>query len=338
MPANSRARAVALIASFLAASLARAQEPLPSWNDGPAKRAILDFVTCAVTDGCTGYIPPEDRIATFDNDGTLWVEQPLYAQLVFAMDRVKALAPQHPEWATQEPFKSLLAGDVKAALAGGEKSAAAILGPSHAGMTVQEFNATVRDWLKTAKHPRFNRPYNECVYQPMLEVLAYLRANDFKTFIVSGGGAEFMRVWADAAYGIPPEQVVGSTGKLRYELHNGTPALLKLPEIQLVDDGPGKPVGIAEFIAHRPVIAFGNSDGDYEMLEYTTVNGSDAGHPLPRLGLIVHHTDAEREYAYDRDSPIGRLARGLNAAAEQGWVLIDMKNDWKTIFPPQRDP
>jgi phosphoglycolate phosphatase-like HAD superfamily hydrolase len=333
MKSSLRRRYVLGLLLLGAAAAARAQDPLPSWNDGATKRAIVDFVTGAVSDGSEGYIPPAERIAVFDNDGTLWVEQPVYTQLVYAIDRIKAIAPQHPEWENQEPFKSLLVGDVKAALAGGEKSAAAILGPSHVGMTIQEFDALVRDWLKTARHPRFQRPYTECIYQPMLEVLAYLRANGFKTFIVSGGGVEFMRVWADAAYGIPPEQVVGSAGKLKYELRDGKPALLKLPEIQLVDDGPGKPVGIAEFIGRRPVIAFGNSDGDYEMLQYTTTaQSADDG---PHLGLIVHHTDAQREYAYDRDSPVGKLARGLDDAGKNGWMLIDMKSDWKTIFPPE---
>jgi phosphoglycolate phosphatase-like HAD superfamily hydrolase len=315
------------------AAAARAQDPLPSWNDGAAKQAIVDFVARTTTDGSPDFVPPDERIAVFDNDGTLWVEQPVYTQLVYAIDRIKALVPQHPEWETQEPFKSLLVGDINGAFAGGEKSAAAILGPSHTGMTIQDFNALVRDWLKTARHPRFDRPYNRCIYQPMLEVLTYLRANGFKTYIVSGGGVEFMRVWADDAYGIPPEQVVGSTGKLKYELRDGKPALLKLPEIQLIDDGPGKPVGIAEFIGRRPVIAFGNSDGDYEMLQYTTTAQSDEDGP--HLGLIVHHTDAEREYAYDRDSTVGKLARGLDDAAKNSWVLIDMKKDWNTIFPPQ---
>jgi phosphoglycolate phosphatase-like HAD superfamily hydrolase len=308
---------------------AAAQDPLPSWNDGAAKRAITDFVSCAATHGCSGYIAPAERTATFDNDGTLWCEQPMYFQLAFALDRVKALAPQHPEWKDKEPFKSILAGNLATALAGGEKAILQVLAVSHAGMTTDEFDATVRDWLATARHPKFQRPYNECIYQPMLEVLAYLRANGFKTYIVSGGGVEFMRVWAEDAYGIPPEQVVGSSGKLKYELRDGKPVIVKLPEVDFIDDKAGKPVGIQKFIGRRPVLAFGNSDGDFEMLEWTTTGEG------PRLGLLVHHTDAEREYAYDRDSHVGQLARGLDEAAKRGWIVVDMKADWKTVFPPQ---
>jgi phosphoglycolate phosphatase-like HAD superfamily hydrolase len=319
---------VACLAWCAAAQVAAAADPLPSWNEGAAKRALIDFVACAALDGCKGYIPPAERIAVFDNDGTLWCEQPMYFQLLFAIDRVKQLAPQHPEWQDQEPFKAVLAGDVQAALAGGEQAIGQLMAATHAGMTTDEFAATVRQWLATARHPKFQRPYNQCIYQPMLEVLAHLRANGFKTFIVSGGGVEFLRVWAEDAYGIPPEQVIGSSGKLKYELRDGKPAIVKLPEIDFIDDKGGKPVGIQKFIGRRPAIAFGNSDGDFEMLEWTTAGG------IPRLGVLVHHTDAEREYAYDRQSHVGRLVRGLDEAAHRGWVVVDMKQDWKAVFPP----
>ena len=301
-------------------------DELPSWNDGAAKRAVVDFVAKVTTDGGPNFVPPAERIAVFDNDGTLWCEQPMYFQLAFALDRVNQLAPQHPEWQSAEPFQSILAGDLKAALAGGEKSAAAIVAATHAGMTADEFAVAVRDWLRTARHPKFNRPYNRCVYQPMLEVLAYLRAHGFKTFIVSGGGVEFMRMWAEDAYGIPPEQVVGSSGKLKYELVQGKPVIVKLPEIDFIDDKEGKPVGIQKYIGRRPILAFGNSDGDFQMLEWTTAGDGS------RLALLVHHTDAEREYAYDRNSHIGQLVRGLDEAAKRGWIVVDMKQDWKTIF------
>ncbi len=302
------------------------KDPLPSWNDGPAKRAILDFVACAINPNCKEFIQPEDRITVFDNDGTLWCEQPMYVQVAFALDRVKALAPQHPEWKNEEPFASVLKGDVKGALAAGEKEMVAMLMATHTGMTVDEFEKVVSDWIATARHPKYQRPYTECIYQPMVEVLAHLRANEFKTYIVSGGGIEFMRPWTAKAYGIPPEQVIGSSGRLKYELRRGEPVILKLPEINLVDDGPGKPVGISQFIGRQPVLAFGNSDGDYEMLRYVTAGKGS------RLGLIVHHTDAEREYAYDRDSHIGKLDKALSEARERGWTVVSMKDDWKTIF------
>jgi phosphoglycolate phosphatase-like HAD superfamily hydrolase len=337
-PTTSRSHRVRVLGSvaflfLMAGSVARAQDPLPSWNDGAAKRAIVDFVSCATSDGCPGYIPPGERIAVFDNDGTLWCEQPMYTQLAFALDRVKALSPQHPEWKDQEPFKSVLAGDLRAVMAGGEKAVVEIIGATHAGMTTDEFNATVRDWIAAARHPKFNRPYNKCIYQPMVEVLAYLRSQGFKTYIVSGGGIEFMRPWVEDAYGIPPEQVVGSSGKLKYELRDGVPVIVKLPEIDFIDDKAGKPVGIQKFIGQRPVIAFGNSDGDFEMLEWTTAGAKAADKPA--LGVIVHHTDAEREYVYDRESHVGQLARGLDVAAERGWVLIDMKADWNAIWPAE---
>jgi phosphoglycolate phosphatase-like HAD superfamily hydrolase len=305
-------------------------DPLRSWNDGPSKKAILDFVGKVTTKDSKSYIPPAERIAVFDNDGTLWSEQPMYVQLAFAIDRVKALADRHPEWKKQQPFQGILDGDLKAALAGGEKAAAELVMATHAGMTVEEFHVTVLDWLKTARHPRFDRPYTDLVYQPMLEVLAHLRANGFKTYIVSGGGIEFLRPWADAVYGIPPEQVVGSSGKLKYEVRDGKPVLVKLPEIDLIDDGPGKPVGIQQHIGRRPVMAFGNSDGDLQMLQYTTAG------PGARFGLIVHHTDADREWAYDRTSHVGKLNKALDDAPKAGWTVVDMKTEWKVIYPFQK--
>ena len=302
-------------------------EPLPSWNAGANKKAIVDFVTAVTTEGGTSFIKPEDRIATFDNDGTLWAEQPLYFQFLFAVDRIKAMSPLHPEWKTKEPFKSVLEGNLKKALAGGEKGIAELMMVTHTGMTTEEFEKSVNEWAATAKHPRFNKPFTECVYQPMLELLAYLRDNGFKTFIVSGGGIEFMRPWTQRVYGIPPEQVVGSSGKLKYELRDGKPVLVKLPAVNFIDDKEGKPVGIQMNIGKRPIAAFGNSDGDFQMLEWTT---SGTG---PRFGLIVHHDDADREWAYDRGSPIGKLERGLDEAPKRGWILVSMKNDWKKIFP-----
>src|SRR5438876_10893256 len=287
--------AAALVCALaLATTVARATaDPLPSWNDGATKKSITDFVAKVTTEGSPDFVLPEERIATFDNDGTLWCEQPLYFQLFFALDRVKALAPQHPEWKTKEPFASLLKGDVKGALAGGEPAIVQIIMVTHAGMTTAEFEKIVADWIATAKHPKFKRPYTECIYQPMVELLAYLRANGFKTFIVSGGGIEFMRPWTEKVYGIPPEQVAGSSIKTKYEMRDGRPTLFRLPELNFNDDKAGKPVGINEFIGRRPIAAFGNSDGDLEMLQWTTMAGG------VRFGLVVHHTDAEREYAYD---------------------------------------
>jgi phosphoglycolate phosphatase-like HAD superfamily hydrolase len=302
-------------------------DPLPSWNDGVPKKAITDFVARVTTQGSPDFVPVEERIATFDNDGTLWTEMPFYFQMAFAFDRIREMAPQHPEWKTKEPFRSLLKGDVATAAKAGEKGLLAIVAATHSGMTVPQFDAQVRDWIKTARHPRFKRPYNELIYQPMLEVLAYLRANGFKTFIVSGGGIEFMRPWAEKIYGIPPEQVVGSSIKTKFEMRDGRPTLFRLPQINFIDDKTGKPVGINEHIGRRPVAAFGNSDGDLQMLQWTTMSGSGA-----RLGLIVHHTDAEREYAYDRQSHIGKLDKALDAAAINKWTLADMKKDWKRVF------
>jgi phosphoglycolate phosphatase-like HAD superfamily hydrolase len=304
-------------------------DPLSSWNDGAAKRAIVDFVQRVTTPGGKDFVPEPERIATFDNDGTLWAEQPIYFQFAFVFDRIKALAPQHPEWKTTPPYQAVLEGDMKALAAAGEKGLLEVIAVTHTGMTTDEFSKIVADWTATAQHPRFKRPYIECVYQPMLELLAYLRANGFKTFIVSGGGVEFMRVFADKVYGIPPEQVVGSSGVVKFQMGaDGKPVLLKEAKVEFIDDGPGKPVGINRFIGRRPIFAFGNSDGDQQMLEWTAA-GSGA-----RFMGLVHHTDAEREWAYDRTSHIGRLDKALDEANAKGWTVVSMKDDWKTIFPP----
>jgi phosphoglycolate phosphatase-like HAD superfamily hydrolase len=325
---------MALVLGFGLELAAQPADPLPSWNEGAAKRAILDFVACATNKDCPDFIPPSQRIATFDNDGTLWSEQPIYFQFAFAIDRMKAEAAKHPEWKEQAPFSFVLKGDMKGLLAAGEKGLVQIIAATHTGMTTDEFEATVSEWMATARHPRFKRPYNELVYQPMLEVLAYLRANGFKTYIVSGGGVEFMRPWTEKTYGIPPEQVVGSSVKLKYELRDGEPVLLKLPEINFIDDKAGKPIGIEQYIGRRPVAAFGNSDGDYEMLRWTTAPRKDASYK--RFGLIVHHTDAEREWAYDHPSPVGQLEKALAEAPSRAWTVVDMKRDWKVIYPYER--
>ena len=323
---------LALLAIVLAGlTTTYAQDPLPSWSDGPAKKSITEFVAKVTKEGSEDFVPPEKRIATFDNDGTLWCEQPLYFQLLFALERVKALAPQHPEWKTKEPFASLLKGDVKGALAGGEHAILEIIVATHAGMTTAEFEKIVADWIATAKHPKFKRPYTECIYQPMLELLPYLRANGFKTFIVSGGGIEFMRPWTEKVYGVPPEQVVGSSIKTKYEMRDGKPVLMRLPEMNFIDDKAGKPVGINSHIGRQPIAAFGNSDGDEQMLEWTQA-GDGA-----RLMMLVHHDDAVREFAYGAESKIGTFSDALMAEAKKdGWTVISMKDDWKTIFPPAR--
>lgn len=303
-------------------------DPLPSWSNGPAKRSIVAFVKRVSSQGSTEFVPPAERIATFDNDGTLWAEQPHYFQLAFAFDRVKAMAPQHPEWNKQEPFKAILANDATGLAASGEKGLMEIIAATHAGMTTDEFVTSVHEWTARARHPRFGKPYTAMVYQPMLELLAYLRANGFKTFIVSGGGVEFMRPWVEKAYSIPPEQVVGSSAAVKYEIDaSGKPRLMKLAKVEFVDDGPGKPVGINRFIGRRPIFAFGNSDGDLEMLQWTA-----AGSGL-RFAGIVHHTDAEREYAYDRQSKVGKLDKALDAATVNGWTVVNMKTDWRQVFP-----
>ncbi len=308
-------------------TIAHAQNPLPSWNDDLSKKAIVEFVMKVTEEGSPDFVPVPERIATFDNDGTLWAEQPMYFQLAFAIDRVKTLAIQHPEWKDKEPFASLLKGDVNGVLAGGEKAMFEILMATHAGITTEEFEQIVKDWVVSAKHPESGRLYTEMVYQPMLELLAYLRANGFKTFIVSGGGIEFMRPWTEKVYGIPPEQVVGSSIKTKFELRDGIPVLVRLPELNFIDDKAGKPVGINQYIGRCPIAAFGNSDGDLQMLQWTTA-GKGA-----RLALIVHHTDADREWAYNRYSSVGRLDKALDEAKAKGWTIVDMKNDWKTIFP-----
>jgi hypothetical protein len=311
----------------LATTVAQGADALPSWNDGKAKQSVVDFVVKVTKDGSSDFVPPAERIATFDNDGTLWAEQPMYFQLAFALDRVKALAPQHPEWKDKEPFASLLKGDVKNALAGGERAILEIVMATHAGMTTQDFEQAVTDWVVMARHPTTKRRYTEMVYQPMLELLAYLRANGFKTFIVSGGGVEFMRPWTEKVYGIPPEQVVGSSIKTRFDLRDGKPVLLRLPEIDFIDDKAGKPVGIHKFIGRRPILALGNSDGDLQMLQWTAAGSG------PRFMGLIHHTDAEREWAYDRASPVGQLDKALDEATAKGWTVVDMKKDWRKVFP-----
>jgi len=301
-------------------------DALPSWNDGPAKTSITEFVARVTAQGGPDFIPVEQRIATFDNDGTLWCEQPMYVQLAFVLDRVKAMAPLHPEWKDKQPFKAVLEGDMKTLAESGERGMLELVLATHSGMTTDEFEKIVSEWLMTARHPRFKRPYTEIVYQPMLELLTYLRGNGFKTFIVSGGGIEFMRPWSERVYGVPPEQVVGSSIKTKFEMRDGRPTLFRVPEINFIDDGPGKPVGINEHVGRRAIAAFGNSDGDLEMLQWATMSGG------VRLGLIVHHTDAEREYAYDRQSHFGKLDKALDAAVSNRWTLVDMKKDWKRVF------
>ena len=316
------------VGTLLFSALATAQaEPLPSWSDTRPRQAIIEFVESVTDPLGANYIPPAERIATFDNDGCLWAEQPLYFQAIFIFDRIRELAPANPEWKEQEPFASVLRGDTKAALAGGEKALIEMAMATHAGTTTEEFEQIVRDWLATARHPTTGRLYTEMVYQPMLEVLDYLRANGFKTFIVSGGGIEFMRPWTEAVYGIPPEQVVGSGIRTDYEVRDGEPVLVRQPELNFINDKSGKPIGINRHIGRRPVMAFGNSDGDFQMLEWTTAGSG------PRFGLLVHHTDAEREWAYDRESHVGRLDRGLDEGPARGWVIVDMAKDWKVVFP-----
>jgi len=321
----ARITVAALICALAGIPGAAASDPLPSWKDGPAKRAILTFVRSVTDPAGPLHVPPAERIATFDNDGTLWAEQPIYAQLAFALDRVKTLAPEHPEWKTKEPFASLLQGNIEGALAGGEQAILEIVMATHAGMTTQEFERIVKDWMATARHPKSGRLYAEMVYLPMIELLTYLRANGFRTYIVSGGGNEFMRPWTEEVYGIPPEQVIGSRIGTEFDMKDGVGVLVRLPRIDFVDDKGGKPVAIHEFIARRPILAFGNSDGDLQMLQWTAGSGTSL------MGL-VHHTDADREWAYDRDSAIGRLDTALDEARVRGWTVVDMKRDWKRVF------
>ena len=318
---------LALFSSAMA--MGRADEVLPSWNENASREAVIDFVERVTREGGADFVPAPERIAVFDNDGTLWAEQPIYFQLAFALDRIRAMAPDHPEWKTEAPFQAVLEGDHEAILASGKEGLVKIVMASHANQTTEEFAAEVDAWVETARHPRFDRPYTELVYQPMLELLEYLRANDFKTYIVSGGGIDFMRVFAEEVYGIPPEQVVGTRIESKYEVRDGTPVIIRQPEIAFIDDKEGKPLGIHQHIGRRPIFAAGNSDGDFQMLEWTTTGEG------PRFGLLVHHTDEEREWAYDRDSHIGKLVRGLDEAETRGWHLVDMKADWKTIFAPK---
>jgi hypothetical protein len=316
-----------LIASALLAANAFSADPLPSWNDSAPKQAITSFVEKVTKEGSADFVPVPERIAVFDNDGCLWAEQPMYFQAFFIFDRIRALAPQHPEWKDKEPFASVLKGDVKSALAGGEKALLEMAMATHAGMTGDEFEKIVSDWIATAKHPKTGKLFTEMVYQPMLELLAYLRDNGFKTFIVSGGGIEFMRPWTERVYGVPPEQVVGSSIKTKYEVVDGKPAIIRLPELNFIDDKAGKPVGIYQHIGRRPIFAAGNSDGDFQMLEWTTAGTG------PRFAMIIHHDDATREWAYARDSLIGKLAKGLDEGPKRGWSIVSMKDDWKTVFP-----
>lgn len=313
--------------SFGCVSIMQPLDPLPSWNEGNAKQSIIAFVEKVTNKGSVDFVLPEERIATFDNDGTLWAEHPIYFQLEFALDRVKKMAPQHPEWKEKEPFASILKGDLKAALSGGEKALVEIVMTTHSGMTTEEFEVIVKAWIKTAKHPTTGRLYTEMVYQPMLEVLDYLRVNGFKTYIVSGGGAEFMRPWAEEVYGIPPEQVIGSSISTKFQMKDGVPELVRLPTLNFNNDKAGKPIAINQYIGRRPIAAFGNSDGDLQMLQWTT-----AGLGV-RFALYVHHTDDVREWAYDRTSSIGKLNKGLDEAAAKGWTIADMKQDWLYIYP-----
>ena len=315
-----------IILLFLANTLAGSNDWLPSWNDGAAKKAITRFVKAVSTSGSSEFVPPAERIAVFDNDGTLWAEQPIYVQLQFTLDRAKALAPQHPEWKEKQPFKAAIEGDIKTVLSGGKHALLELMMATHADNTTEEFSQIVTDWLAVARHPKTNRLYTEMVYQPMLELLRYLRSNGFKTYIVSGGGIEFMRTWTERVYGIPPEQVIGSSVKTAFKFRDGKPVLLRLPELNFNNDKEGKPVAINQHIGRRPIAAFGNSDGDLQMLQWTTA-GSGV-----RFGLIVHHTDAEREWAYDRNSAVGRLDKALIEAKKNGWIVVDMKRDWNLVF------
>lgn len=317
---------VALSANLIFSIPVTAADPLASWNDGPAKKAILEFVAAVTDKNSKDYVKPADRIATFDNDGTLWIEYPMYTQVLFAFDRVKVLAPQHPEWKTKQPFKGVLEGDTKAVGATGVKGLMEIILATHSGMTATEFEQEVSNWLATSKQSRFKRPYTELVYQPQLELLTYLRANGFKTFIVSGGGTAFMRPISNKTYGIPPEQVIGSSVVVEHQVKNGKPELVRTPKINFINDKAAKPVAIYQNIGRRPILAFGNSDGDMHMIEYTT------GGEGRRLGLFVHHTDADREFSYDRKSHVGKLDKALDQADANGWIIVDMKRDWKEVF------
>lgn len=329
LPGTRRAALLCALTILIGSTgcVARQHGALPSWNEGPAKSAIIDFVRRVTAEGTADFVPPAERIAVFDNDGTLWSEQPAYFQLLFAIDRVKQLAPQHPEWRTTQPFKAVLDGDMHALAESGIQELLELMMATHAGMTTSDFRDLVRTWITTARHPTTGRLYSEMVFQPMLEVLEYLRANGFKTFIVSGGGIEFMRVFAEEVYGIPPEQVIGSSIKTEFQMRSTGPVIERLPKIDFIDDGAGKPVAINKFIGRRPIAAFGNSDGDLQMLQWTAAGGDT------RLLLLVHHTDAEREWAYDRKSHVGRLDKALDEASRHGWTIVDMKRDWLVVHP-----
>lgn len=325
------ALAVGWCSVLLTAEPLKAEDPLSSWNDTNSKKAIVAFVERVTKQDSSDFVPPAQRIATFDNDGCLWAEQPVYFQLLFAIDQVKEKAPGHPEWKSTEPYRSAIAGDLKGLMASGEKGLVKIIAASHAEMSAEQFAEASRRWLATARHPRTGMLYGEMIYQPMLELLDYLRANDFKTFIVSGGGIDFLRVFAEETYGIPPEQVVGSSIAAEFVMRDGIPTIMKRANDLFLDDKAGKPVGIYQHIGRRPIFAAGNSDGDLQMLQYTTIQ-RDEHDSVPRFGLIVHHTDAEREWAYDRESAVGKLDQALIEAKERGWTVVDMKQDWKTIF------
>ncbi|HEY5761131.1 MAG TPA: HAD family hydrolase [Steroidobacter sp.] len=328
MRQRGSSRTLLMAAPLVAAVAVASADPLPSWIDGASKKSIVEFVGRVTREDSADYVAPRERIAVFDNDGTLWAEQPIYFQFAFALDRVKTLSAIHPEWRTTAPFKDVLAGDTKALIASGQQGLLQVMAASHSGITTEDFNTIVGAWLATAKHPRFERRYTELAYKPMIELLDYLRAQGFKTFIVSGGGVEFIRVFAEQVYGIPPEQVIGSSGDTKFVAvgANGKPALIKEPKVEFIDDGPGKPPGINRFIGRRPVMAFGNSDGDLQMLQWT------AGGAGPRFIALIHHTDTDREYAYDRHSHVGKLDQALDEAQRQRWLVIDMKHDWRRIF------
>lgn len=321
---------LALVTAFSGIAVAVMNDPLVSWNDGETKQTLLSFVEKVTDPSSQDFVQPAQRIAVFDNDGTLWVEQPMYTQLTFTFDRVKALAADHPEWQENPVFKAVINDDLDAVKASGEKGLLELMAATHAGMTPQAFEVIVKDWLKNAEHPHFYRKYTDLVYQPMIELIDYLRANDFSTYIVSGGGIEFMRPWTEQTYGIPRANVIGSSIKTKFEIIDGVPTLMRLPEVSFIDDGPGKPVAINLHIGQRPIAAFGNSDGDMQMLQWTTAGDG------PSLGAIVHHTDVDREYAYDRTSSFGRLNKALDEATANDWLIIDMKKDWKTVFPPAK--
>lgn len=316
-----------LLNAVITTAASAATDPLPSWNDTATKQQMMQFVEQTTDSSSAQFVPASERIATFDNDGTLWAEQPAYFQLFYAIDRVKALADKHPEWKTEEPFASILKGDMEGVKKSGMEGLMKLVMVTHANMTTEQFSQSVEQWMQTAKHPVTNKPFTDMVYQPMLELLNYLRSNGYKTYIVSGGGVEFMRSWAPQVYGIPPEQILGSSIKTEYKLIDGKPAITRLPEIDFIDDKEGKPVNIQKIIGRRPVIAFGNSDGDLAMLQWTKAGSG------PRMSLLLHHTDAEREWAYDKESSIGHLDKALSVAEKEQWIVVDMKRDWKQVFP-----